>query len=154
MKPIVFLDIDGVLNSTAWWARRNTMEFPFREFDPLCMERLEGLLTVADAALVISSSWRTGRDLADLQALFDEVAQHWGKGTGVASRIVGATRILEQERGIEVAQWCEAHGVERHVILDDQTDFLEGQPLVWIDPTHGVQDTHIDEALVLLGITP
>lgn len=129
------------------------MEFPFREFDPLCLARLEGMLAAADALLVISSSWRSGRDLADLRGLFDEVAQHWGQGTGVPARIVGATRILEQARGLEVADWCEAEGVERYVILDDQTDFLQGQPLVWIDPTHGLQDVDVEQALKFLGVS-
>ena len=57
-RPIVFLDIDGVLNSYSWWARRTTMEFPYREFDPVCVSRLSGLVERVDADIVISSPWR------------------------------------------------------------------------------------------------
>tara|TARA_B100000519_G_scaffold198493_1_gene207988 strand:- start:442 stop:912 length:471 start_codon:yes stop_codon:yes gene_type:complete len=149
--PCVFLDIDGVLNSTAWWARRNTMEFPYREFDPQCLARLEGLLCSTEAALVISSSWRIGQDLLALQTMFAEVSNYWGEGTQLPERIVGATRILETERGAEVADWCVSESVESYVILDDQTDFQPEQPLVWIDPTHGLQDKDVEAALRVLG---
>ncbi len=146
----VFLDIDGVLNSTSWWARRTTMEFPYREFDPACLVRLEQFLDAMDADLVISSSWRAGRDLTALQDLFNDVATFWDSGTGLAARIVGATAILERERGEEVAQWCAEHAVERYVILDDQTDFFETQPLVWIDPAQGLRDDDVARARQLL----
>ena len=150
----VFLDIDGVLNSTSWWARRTTMEFPFREFDPACLERLEVLLYEHDAALVISSSWRSGRDTADVRNLFNEVGEFWGLGLGLPERIVGATEVLERERGEEVASFCSEHEVRRYVILDDQTDFFETQPLVWIDPAHGLRDADIDRAARFLAEGP
>lgn len=63
-RPVLFLDIDGVLNSEAWRQRRK--EFPLGEdrapddyhIDPRAVALLDGVVRKAGARVVLSSDWR------------------------------------------------------------------------------------------------
>lgn len=127
------------------------MEFPYREFDPEALQRLDKLCASADAGIVVSSSWRSGRDLPGLRDLFADVVSYWELDLSIVDRICGATEILKRTRGEEVDAWCSQHGVETHVILDDQKDFAASQPLVWIDPTWGLIDANVEHAATFLS---
>ena len=56
---VIFLDIDGVLNSEEYYE-----SFPDGEFippiDPVCVERLKRIVDRTGAKLILSSSWRGG----------------------------------------------------------------------------------------------
>lgn len=135
---ILFLDFDGVLHP----------EFGNRDGDLFCHRaKLEGILRDHPAVeIVISSSWRQTRSLAELQGLFSP---------DIGTRIVGATpdwRDLPQlyevignyPRHVEVEGWLrQANRVwERWVALDDRDywfrPFLPN--LVRCDPTIGLDD--------------
>lgn len=73
---IIFLDIDGVLNSEKWYTERfdkDLQSYPLCEFDPLCVEQLNILIQKTNAKLVISSTWRLGRTIDELKNLFEKV---------------------------------------------------------------------------------
>ena len=61
---ILFLDIDGVLNSTKFFYEKNELEyyknisFPLDSFDYRKIELLNYILDETNAKLVISSDWR------------------------------------------------------------------------------------------------
>jgi HAD domain in Swiss Army Knife RNA repair proteins len=63
----IFLDIDGVLNCKH---TPNPRKFPYI-VDQKLLERLRGLVARADAAVVLSSTWRY-----DPAGVFS--AKHWG----------------------------------------------------------------------------
>jgi hypothetical protein len=64
---VIFLDIDGVLNCKR---TPNPRKFPYI-VDQKLLERFRGLVARADAAVVLSSTWRY-----DPAGLFS--AKHWG----------------------------------------------------------------------------
>lgn len=57
---VLFLDIDGVLNSDTFYINRpketKQLPYPLSEFDPACVERLNRIFSETKARLVISSS--------------------------------------------------------------------------------------------------
>ena len=66
---LLFLDIDGVVNSERFNKERNEMEeykelsYPFDSFDFRAIELVNYILDNTDAKLVISSDWRFDEDL-------------------------------------------------------------------------------------------
>ncbi len=131
---ILFLDIDGVLNSKQWHssdsckALGNSVK---RYFDPICVEHLNSIISETGARVIISSSWRILRSLQDLQDLF--------KSIGFAGKIYGKTEVLSTFepdtpllRGNEIKNWLADNQKHfktpiQYVILDDEDDFLESQ---------------------------
>ncbi len=157
MRPIVFLDIDGVLNSYGWWSRRTTMEFPYREFDPACLSRLSDMVEHADADIVISSSWRKPEhpeeSRADMISLFADVCRFWAVNSGFSQRIIDVTPKLNTDRGLEVRHYLSEQPAGRvYVILDDEDDFLPDQPLVQTDSNVGLSFADSLRALALLRV--
>jgi hypothetical protein len=85
---IIFLDIDGVLNSNDWYVRRE-FEFPDEAgktnpfydswgdmFDPIAVENLRKLIERTGAKIVVSSCWRHGsgpRDFVGKKRIADKV---------------------------------------------------------------------------------
>src|SRR5262245_44636877 len=63
---VVFLDIDGVLNSG-----RNCMrqQGKSRPFDPDAITAINHILEQTGATVVVSSTWRIGRSVAELDEL-------------------------------------------------------------------------------------
>ena len=107
---IIFLDIDGVLNSEKWYIERfdknlypNLENHHLCEFDPLTIEQLNLLTDKTNAKIVISSTWRMGRTIDELKKLFEEV--------GIKGEIIGVTPHLTfndgygVERGNEIKRW-------------------------------------------------
>ena len=111
---VIFLDIDGVLNS-----RRtpNPRKFPY-VIDPKLLKRLEVILDDTKAKVVLSSTWRY-----DPAGLFS--AKHWG------IPFIDVTPDLpKQPRRKEILKWLKEHPtVDRFVVIDDEDDELDKLPL-------------------------
>jgi hypothetical protein len=74
MTRILFLDFDGVLNSRGFLAMSRGLaisRYPHSEIDPEAVARVNRILERTEAEVVVSSSWRHGRTLAELQALLE-----------------------------------------------------------------------------------
>lgn len=58
--PLIFLDIDGVLNSSKFLTDTDNLEFGTTDYvDPKAVRRLKSILdAVPEARIVISSNWR------------------------------------------------------------------------------------------------
>lgn len=104
MKPIVFLDIDGV-------ARPNSRPNDYR-LNGQNVALLNLAFDVLDADVVISSNWRLTHSLDFFNEYFD-------------GRVIGKTRDLEY-KGFEITRWEEIldfmknHIGRNYYILDDQ----------------------------------
>jgi hypothetical protein len=119
MRPLIFLDFDGVLNSLASSLTIGCCD----KFDRVCVGLVDRLSTQADADVVISSSWRIG---ADLEYLRGKLWTSGGKA--LADRVVGKTPRLASERGSEIAMWLADHRPDANfVIIDDDSDMLDSQ---------------------------
>lgn len=182
---VIFLDIDGVLNSQDWYVyRRDNIpmdsvqgQYPFYEFDPRAVERLNRIIAETGAKIVVSSSWRSGESVESLQKLLDSV--------GVKGEVVGLTPHLwckrpypdsdgyRVPRGCEIDWWLDNHGefqrinwskeeqikylqlskVKNYIILDDDSDMLYGQREHFIRTGHdtGLTDELADLAINILN---
>lgn len=57
---IIFLDIDGVLNSEVYYRIVDRSKKDWSRFDPKAVELIKKLLNEFSAKIVISSTWRFG----------------------------------------------------------------------------------------------
>ena len=149
MVAVVFLDIDGVLNSVTW---SRTRPRPSSDnFDPSAVARLNRLIEATGAAIVVSSSWRQYGEEWVTKAL---------KNAGVLAPIIGCTPILDDgstimralPRGKEIQAWLDAWpDVETFVILDDEPDMVHlRRRLVRTDQEVGLTDADVDRAIAML----
>lgn len=143
---ILFLDIDGVLNS-----QRSAYAFggfPFdvdkhrNRFDEVAIALVRNICTAAGAQIVLSSSWRTDKD--------------WQRiGRSLNLPIVDRTPYLHPgPRGVEIAAWLAEHPeVECYAILDDDGDMLDEQRPFFVQTTHqdGLTFALAGRLAVLLG---
>lgn len=138
---VVFLDIDGVLNNLGSVIGLGN---PSKFFDPVSVALVERLCREGDAKIVISSSWRIGK----IYRLIDEMTK-CGAGR-LREYIIGETPNLPgMRRGDEIARYLDEHAAEvaSYVILDDDSDMLEHQPLVQTTFEDGFRYRHYVAAL-------
>jgi len=178
MKPVIFLDIDGVRNSFAWMERAHTASGPgdasaaeriaraaayvhmpaaeiardLQRLDPEAVARLARLVRTTGSTVVVSSSWRAVIDYQGLEELLVHVTD-WPRG-----RIRDQTPMLDMlfDRGREIDAWRAAHPCDRYVILDDlPPDAFPGHEhrLVQTDMEAGLQEKHCRKALRILEQT-
>jgi hypothetical protein len=159
---VLFLDIDGVLNSRSWadrygdgWARR---------LDPEALGQLRRILDATGAVIVVSSAWRVGRSHIELR----EVLHDAGMSLDLVARIIDKTENLRGEsrigghyRGDEIRRWLDLQGdalarrgrpVESFVVLDDGDDMTSVKHrLVQTDWAIGLTPELADRAIDLLS---
>lgn len=126
---ILFLDVDGVLNSHKTGGRYALKR--------ACLKRLEKIVKETGCEIVLSSTWR--KDEYALKRL-KRVLQYRG------IKIKDTTPILNTERGVEIQAWLVKNiGSEEKVfaILDDDSDMLEHQlpHFFQTDGEYGMTDT-------------
>ena len=131
-RPIIFLDFDGVLNSTCsvLATGRGGSVCP----DTMAVGLMARLVRNADANVVVSSAWRIGATLDSLR----ETLTRWG-GADIAARVIAKTPQNGECRGAEIAQWLAEHPNdhdERWVIVDDDGDMLDGQRSRFVQTLH------------------
>ena len=135
---VIFLDIDGVLAPIRHWDR-------YGDLDPACIRVLNEIVTHAEAEVVVSSTWRYGRSVDELQALL--AAQ------GFSGRVIDTTPIgvPGAARGDEIAAWLAAHVVDGYVIIDDHLDAgALRSHLVLTNPARGLQPEDAPSAIATL----
>jgi hypothetical protein len=111
---VIFLDIDGVLNSDQ---TRNPRKFPY-VVDKKLLALFQKLVDRTGAEVVLSSSWRC--DPVGVLA-----AKHWGiPFIDLCSDRPGSSR------SSEIRAWLADHpDVTRFVVIDDEDDALDDLPL-------------------------
>lgn len=154
MKRIIFLDIDGVLNSGRWFAK--TGGEPDADgygvsFDPVAVDCLGRILSETGAEIVISSSWKW--------LGLDTMRNMW-KDRNLPGKVIditpdkisdGLLLSLDLEgfdvaklKGFEIAEWLSLHDkdVSQYVIIDDEDCVLPSQRehLILTDPYLGITD--------------
>lgn len=160
-QPIIFLDIDGVLNSEIFYGERH-LRFESGEIsrddenhskNNICtkiISYLNLLCQQIDAVVVISSSWRSGETVESMQNTLNEV--------GATFKIISLTPYTGYERGTEISKWLknninkETHGClyfdfRNYVIIDDDDDMLlkQQQHFFKVDSYIGLTPTICEE---------
>lgn len=109
-KPvkIIFLDIDGVLNSAqsmTMHARHNINGS--RVFCPLAVSNLKRILDDTDARIVISSTWRKYYSTEQLAAIFEQYDIGYGHRFDYNRTLmdITPTTFSHLDRGLEIKRW-------------------------------------------------
>lgn len=117
---VLFLDIDGVLNSTRSCIAHFGYPHGFTDaqlamFDLVAVGLIQRLCQVNGISVVVSSSWR-----------INHTWQEIGRALGLPT--IDSTPRLVGSRGKEIAAWLEQHPeVQRYAIVDDDSDMLPEQ---------------------------
>ena len=124
MKRIIFLDVDGVLNSInklievykLTGKSHSCYDYPF---DDNCLEYLKYIVEETDAYLVITSTWR--KDEEGIEILLNKLREF-----DLDKRVIGYTPILGTKRFYEIKEYLDTLNEEvNFIILDDDSDMLE-----------------------------
>lgn len=114
---VLFLDIDGVLNST-----RSAIAFDgyssfhnFDKFDDVAVGLIRKICEETNTKIILSSTWRLSKDWKKLKNLLN-------------LPIIDRTpRKLSSIRGEEISMWLNNFYVDKYVIVDDDSDMLKDQ---------------------------
>lgn len=145
---VLFLDIDGVLNSDHFYVNRpkeiKHLPYPLSEFDPECVKRLNKILDVTGARLVLSSSWR-----------HDGTVYNVLRRAGITHDIWDITPYeMDKPRGHEIRKFLEEHKeIDSYVILDDIPNMLPEQKSHFVNtnPCRGLTDEDMEKAINILN---
>lgn len=140
---ILFLDFDGVLNSSRFLRAQQDAGRPTRttieRIDPAAVAQLNRIVATIDPIVVVSSTWR---EKHSLDALTDCLRVH-----GYIGRLYGATPVYGTSRGAEIQTWMTRKGIvpSEIVILDDNDDMDHLLPrLVLTDIDTGLLPEHVE----------
>ena len=136
-RRVIFLDIDGVLAPIRRWDR-------YGDLDPACIQVLNEIVAGAGADIVVSSTWRHGKTLTELQEILE--------AQGFTGRIVDKTPTAPgTDRRDEIAAWLAEHAVGGYVIIDDHANMGElATQLVLTHPARGLQPADAPRAIAML----
>lgn len=159
-KPIIFLDFDGVLNNDRFFEATRIRPGSDKALDPKCIGRLNALLSISGANVVISSSWRFNGRLSDLmgrtvhRSLPELRKILVRRGFSYPERVVGKTPVhgLRGHRGTEISQYIFDKGVESPFVIIDDDDDMDPfiAHLVQTYPLYGMTNKDVDRAMILL----
>lgn len=159
--PVLFLDVDGVLNGHSDYAPHRAL------IRPACAERLQRVLDETAAVVVISSAWR-------YQVLLGAVTlrgfEYMLRSHGIIANVVGTTgrdaadtqqefngHTGQGERVTQIRAWLAAHpGAfplgRRWAVVDDAKLSLADPslPIVETDGAVGLTDADADRLIALL----
>lgn len=169
MSKIIFLDIDGVLNTERWHDRCVEAGTAYADsfgydFDPEAVEGLRRIVDETGADIVISSSWKFW-GLSAMQKLWASRGLP-GKVIDVTPNNVSDdmllsidldTMMLPAGKGSEIKEWLTANGnPDSYAILDDMDDMLPEQQsrFVQTDPSVGITRADADSVITILTGKP
>ena len=165
MMKVIFLDIDGVLNTQDWHSRK-TNDTPRDEFgwvfDPVAVENLAHIIKETGASIVISSSWKF-LGLAKLREMW-KIRNLPGIVLDITPNTISDELLLNANldemklgvcRGNEIKEWLSKHKgeVSNYVIIDDFDDLLPEQDdhVVLTDTLIGITEFDAEKAIAILN---
>lgn len=159
---IIFLDIDGVLNSMKTCEEnhlrtgQNGFGGFFREQETLThdhvlwgqdlVNNLKRIVEETNASIVISSTWRKYYSINKFKEMF--AVYGWENAP-----VIGITDREGPERGREINRYTFSYNIEKYVILDDDSDMLstQMQNFVNTDPDCGLSEEDAEKAINILN---
>ena len=117
---VLFLDIDGVINSTRTCRAykgfpQDLNEKDLAMFDPVAIQLIRKLCEETNTSIVLSSTWRYYHTAHEIANAFD-------------LPVIDCTPQLDASRGVEIQTWLSEHPeVTKYAIVDDIQQFLPEQ---------------------------
>ncbi len=163
-RKIIFIDFDGVLNTTRNVWNRKHQDLPLSDkygylFDPVAVANLAKIIEKTGAEIVVSSSWK-------MYGL-ETIRQMWAERNlpySIADVTPDAVITFDLDsfatadgcvgRGREIALWLENAPINtRYVIVDDVDDMLQVQKTftVLVDSEVGITEADADRAIAILN---
>lgn len=156
---VIFLDVDGVLNSMAWFDQ-NKEKTGYSEINPEKVELLKEIVENTDGKIVISSTWR---QLAKTETEEEHHVYSYLVDTlrNYGIEIFSLTPYIGNNRPKEIKAWIENQSEEiRFISLDD--DFTEDDyrkygiedclvKTSFYGKNGGLQRKHVEQAIKLLN---
>ena len=147
---IIFLDIDGVLNSHR--KLKEVYELTHKShsgynypFDELCLANLTKIVVQTNSKIVITSTWR--KDKEGRQKIIEALKEY-----NIDQHIIGYTPILNQSRGNEIKAYLSTlDQTPNFIILDDDTDMEDLiDYLIKTNISDGLTKQNTEEAILKL----
>ena len=113
---ILFLDIDGVLNTPTFIDEVDAKIFSSGQIDPRLIDNLNIIVAQTNCKIVVSSTWRRHNSIQVLQKTLED---RRFKGS-----IIDLTPINDLPRHLQIEQWLDTTSldVKKFVIVDDFYD--------------------------------
>ena len=153
---VIFLDIDGVLNSNDWYVRtRGIAKQDQGDVDPETVKLVNELIEVTGSKVIMSSSWRSD---------FENSCEYLYERGLVSNVIIGKTPHFTYTcsndairktlcRGNEIQYILETEDIIDYVIFDDDQDMLYCQKdnFIHIDSMYGITKENVEQAIKILN---
>lgn len=149
---IIFLDFDGVLNSSRFMHAEYDAGRGSGLIDTLDSEAvnvLNEVIKLTDAKIVVSSTWRLGRTRTQLQEILNK--------SGFIGKVIDKTGTKpDSMRGNQIQKWLDDnknfYDIESFVIVDDDSDMAHlMHRLVQTRSEDGLTHEHIDKLVSFLN---
>ena len=152
MNKIIFLDIDGVLNTEHYQGLLQYQGKPWQDeygafFDPKAVKQLKRIIDATDADIVVESSWK--------YLGLDAMKELW-KVRNLPGTIIDITpSLLGKNKGVEIASWLSKYAKQdiRYVIIDDEYVILDSQlpHFILTNPYEGITEEQANRAISMLN---
>lgn len=145
---VIFLDIDGVLNSGPFLTCQHDVGFfdDIDQIDPVNVEFLNQIINATNSKIVVSSSWRNHFDFNFLVKFL--------RSAGIVGEVVGKTPTfnIQNTRDLEIASWIADNNPESILLLEDAHDMHSLQLFtIFTDPDQGLIDSDVNKAISILS---
>ena len=147
---IIFLDVDGVLNSLEHLIEvynqtgkpHSGINYPF---DEKCMLNLKKLVEETNSAIVVTSTWRKNKD--EKERLLEELRKY-----DLEKNVIGYTKDLGN-RILEIKEYLKSIGKKVNFVILDDSIYLEDmvQYLIATNAYFGLREEDVKEAKLRLS---
>lgn len=158
---VIFLDVDGVLNSIGWMKKNDGNKHGNCEINPENVKMLKEIVDKTGAKIVLSSTWRNvdGKNGNPRHQIYDYLV---GELRKFGMEIFSRTPLINDDRPKEIKKWIDetSFDIESFISIDD--DFSEKdyekqgvcnrliKTQFW-DENGGLQRNHVEQAIQLLN---
>lgn len=151
---VIFLDVDGVINSNFYYRKVNReSERCYMFLSRELILKLKDIVMKTGAVIVLSSSWRTSfnQDMKPRSIMAEYLLTALEREN---LSLFDKTNVYGVDRYMEIKEWLSNHPiVETFVILDDIDFHWKELEKYWIrcDPNIGISAENIEDAVNILN---
>jgi len=147
---IVFLDIDGVLNSSEYFANVKPEAVEWDNIDESKVQLLKEIQNDTGCDFVMSSSWRNGWLKLRKYKMYKHAYKMFKKyGIDFDDDLARLPNYGYGQRAEEIQDYVYHHKVKHYVVLDDQ--FVNDLNLVHVKGSVGLEEEDVNKAIEILN---